>query len=740
MHFASPLPWWLTLIVVAVIAATAYYSYRRPLAPLSTVQRALLVGLRVFSLGAVALLLCRPVFRVPPAADEITVPVLVDASRSMRVADADGRTRIARAIQLVEDELLPSLSGQFKLELHAVGDEAAPATVEKLGADARQSDLTGALAAVRDRYRGRRIAGIVLLSDGADTGQQEPVHSELGHGPPVLAIGIGSPDGPPDREVIALTAGDPRLDRASVDLRVSAVSHGFGQEPFELRVLANGRLAESRRVAPAADGSPVEEVFTVLPDALTATVFTVSIDGEGESESIRENNTRAVLISPAGRPRRILALQGAPGFDHSYLGRVWARDRGLEIDSVVRKGRDEMGKDTFLVQAVAARTAALTAGFPSTREALYAYDALIIANLEADFFTRAQLEQVADFVSERGGGLLVFGGRSFVQRGLIGSALEEVLPVELDDRRGGVTQAAFDVDRAAVHNTVTVTRDGISHPMMRLSSSLAETRRLWSSLPPLAGSAALGGPRPGASVLALTTAPSGATYPLIAVQRYGRGRSMVFGGEASWRWRMLMPSTDRTYEYFWRQAARWLSASSPGPVTISVPDAPEPEDEVEISIEARDGAFVPVPEATIAATITLPGAGATPLTLRREAEGAVFSAAFRPTQAGLYRVHAEAHQRGTSLGVADRWFYVGGSDREFADPRLNEGFLRRIAEASGGQYVRTERAGEMMPWLQATAMRADPEIRDLWHRPSVVALIVALLSGEWILRRRWGLR
>ena len=47
----------------------------------------------------------------------------------------------------------------------------------------------------------------------------------------------------------------------------------------------------------------------------------------------------------------------------------------------------------------------------------------------------------ADFVAERGGGLLVLGGRSFAQRGLSGTPLEEVLPVELNDRRGGLVRA-----------------------------------------------------------------------------------------------------------------------------------------------------------------------------------------------------------------------------------------------------------------------------------------------------------
>ena len=58
----------------------------------------------------------------------------------------------------------------------------------------------------------------------------------------MFAIGIGSPDGPRDREVLGMTAGDPRLDQASVDLHVTAVSTGFGRAPFQLRVLANGQL------------------------------------------------------------------------------------------------------------------------------------------------------------------------------------------------------------------------------------------------------------------------------------------------------------------------------------------------------------------------------------------------------------------------------------------------------------------------------------------------------------------
>ncbi|HKB14375.1 MAG TPA: hypothetical protein VKD69_27105, partial [Vicinamibacterales bacterium] len=575
---------------------------------------------------------------------------------------------------------------------------------------------------------------------GGSNGSGRSGGSDVG-GPAVFAVGIGSPDGPRDREVLGLATGDPRLDQASVDLHVTAVSTGFGRAPFTLRVLANGQTLDTRRIVPQADGSPIEEVFTVSPDLVSATVYTAEIPRD-EAEAVAENNARSVLVSPAGRKRRLLVLEGAPGFEHSFVKRAWTADPGLELDSVTRKGKNAEGQDTFFVQAGAGRAAGLAGGFPATREQLYGYDAVAIANVEADFFSRAQLAMVADFVAERGGGLLVLGGRSFAQKGLAGTPLEEVLPVELNDRKGGLVRASLGSIDLPPHNKITLTADGESHPMMRIGGNSAETRKLWSSLPALAASATVGGPRPGATILALTTAPGGGVFPVVAVQQYGHGRSMVFAGEASWRWKMMVASSDRSYEFFWRQAARWLSTTAPDPVAITVPEAAEPGDAVSVDVEARNASFAPVPDASVEATLTPPGGAAQPIKLRHaDPASGRFTAALATSQAGLYRIHAEAKRGAVSLGAQDRWMFVGGADREFADPRLNEGFLRRVSRNSGGRYVRAADAARIPDWLQTTTpQNAAPERRDLWHEPWAYALIVFLLSAEWILRRRWGLR
>src|SRR5579872_5507679 len=122
MHFAYPLPWWLAVMLAAAVGAAAFAEYRRPLAPLTPAQRGVLAALRLVVLAVLVLFLFRPIVMLPPAGPRDTiVPVLVDVSRSMRLGDADGQTRVARANALLKT-LLPALKAHASPELFAVGD------------------------------------------------------------------------------------------------------------------------------------------------------------------------------------------------------------------------------------------------------------------------------------------------------------------------------------------------------------------------------------------------------------------------------------------------------------------------------------------------------------------------------------------------------------------------------------------------------------------------------------------
>ncbi len=740
MRFAVILPWWGYVLAFAGAIVLAWLAYARAAVRLTPAARATLTGLRAVTLSLLIAILLRPVVMVPPAAAKNSVlPVLVDVSRSMRLTDAEaGASRLDRAKAIVRD-LQARLSAEYRIELLSFGESlAAVPDVERLAATARRSDLSGAVADVAERYRSTRVAGVIVLSDGGDTAPQEADRGRSMHAP-VITVGIGDTRPAKDREVANLTAGEPLLPGASIDLSVSATSTGFGTEPVELRVSANGRPVDTRRVTPSADGAPIHAVFTVSPEPDLPTVYSVEIP-PGADELAAENNTRSVLVPPQTGRRRILLLEGAPGYEHTFLKRALGQDPGLDVDAVVRKGQNDDGRDTFYVQADPSRMAALSSGYPSKRSELFAYDAVIFGNIEADFFTRDQLALTAEFIAERGGGLLVLGARSFDRQGLAGTALEHALPIDLTSRRATITLATAPVT-ANEPNTPALTVDGLLHPATRLAVSPDENRQKWAQLPPLASMAAVGGARPGAQVLAVALTAGGNPQPLVAAQRYGQGRSMVFAGEASWRWRMLRPATDTSYETIWRQLARWITAGAQGPVTIAAMSPTVAGVTDRVSVIVRDADFRPVANAEVAVQITAPNGEKRTLTaaLSSPQEGR-YGVASRFDQSGVYRVEAIASRGSQKLGAVSRPVLVGGVDLEMTQPRLNEAVLHRLSSETRGGYLPASRADELPSLLRESRVDAGtPEQRDLWHNGWSLLAIITLLGIEWVMRRRAGL-
>ena len=332
-------------LVAAAIAALAFCSYRRPLVPLSPdaarhADRAARAGARAI----VVLFLCRPIVLLPPAgAGDVVVPVLVDVSRSMRVADADGAAadRARRGDPVAATRCRRSRAGS-RPRSTASASRRRPRRPDELTADARHSDLTGALASDPRALPRPARAGIVVLSDGGDTGQCRRMRPRAG--PPVFAIGVGSPDGVQDREVLGVTAGDPRLDQASVDLHVSAVSRGYGRDA--VRAAAARERPAAREPARHAGRRRLADRRDVHRLARSAERDGLHRGDRRRAERRRSPRTtrRSVLVSPAGRKRRILLLDGRARLRAQLPGARADAGPGLELDSVVRKGKNESGQ------------------------------------------------------------------------------------------------------------------------------------------------------------------------------------------------------------------------------------------------------------------------------------------------------------------------------------------------------------------------------------------------------------
>jgi len=217
---------------------------------------------------------------------------------------------------------------------------------------------------------------------------------------------------------------------------------------------------------------------------------------------------------------------------------------------------------------------------------------------------------------------------------------------------------------------------------------------------------------------------------------------MIFTGEAAWRWRMMLPTTDQSYDRFWRQAVRWLGQATPDPVALTLPIAPATGDLLIMTVDARDAGFVPQRDAAVDVRVTAPDGHVE--AVRAEAspsEPGRYRASVRAAQTGIYRVTADARRGQTSIGNAGGTVLVGGVDPEMIDPRLNEDALQRVARASGGLVIGGDDAQTLIQRLTAGAPIAALAVRqDLWNTGWSFALIAILLAAEWLTRRYWGLR
>jgi len=149
LSFTTALPWWGVLLVAVVIGVIAWLAYAQSVVPRP--RRNVLIVLRFITLAALVLFLMGPVRVSDEGFRNVFVPVLVDVSRSMSIDDADEQRRIDRARDVLTRDLLPALNEQFRVEVLSFGERLRDARPADLAATDRASDLSGALAADRDR-------------------------------------------------------------------------------------------------------------------------------------------------------------------------------------------------------------------------------------------------------------------------------------------------------------------------------------------------------------------------------------------------------------------------------------------------------------------------------------------------------------------------------------------------------------------------------------------------------------
>lgn len=757
--FDCPLPPWLVGAFGMAVVVVAAVFVRRDAAHVNAwVRRGILTLMVAAGVMLAGILLSPKLIRTWADPHKPLCNVLVDASRSMLLADtyegelaewinarlpspdAGPRRKVERRelagllLEPTETGWLTKLEQDFDLAGYRfAGDLAALPLSEEGAYGVDEEGYTTALGEALDQAGrgsgGQRPRAAILLSDGAWNTGRDPseIARVLGRmGVPVFVLGFGNPSPPRDAAVVEVKAPKSVLLGDEVQLTAEIATTGMGAVRLPVQLVSGGETLDEKQVVTLPSGRHVNVRFSFVPQLPGRRTLAVRVPRQ-EGEQDTANNVAKATIEVAERTIRALMVEGEPRWDFRFARNVFDRDPAVEHTVALLRPKIGPIKGEGYLERL-----------PTEKKDFAAFDLVILGDVSRERLPEAFLKELAAFVKQRGGALMVVAGRRGHLRGLAGTPVGEILPVKLGS--GAVADGRSGPFR------LELTQDGAAHLVTRLAPDAEANETLWSRLPKQRWSAGVDGLARGATALVVHPfqLAGSAKLPLLAVQRVGLGKVMYMGIEGTWRWRREVG--DKYHYRFWAQAVRWMVKRQ---FTEGDPRARLSLDRAEcdvgeaVEVEAYclgpDG--YPLEDARVWVQIR-GGDGET----RRLALGAapggwgIYRASLKPSEPGTYTLrpivsaYGERPLDSTVTLTATR----PDLERKFLAQDVNT--LQAIALASGGRYLRISEVGELPSLLAAKVERRmlTAEYSPCRHWAYYTALAAALATA-WLVRKRSGL-
>ena len=757
--FASGWPGWLLVALIAIAALALGASLVRNRNDLPWLKLGVIGVLELAVVATLLVMLWRPALLTQTLrAGENTVAILLDTSASMSYGEGE-RSRLQLAVAALEDSTLPGLESQFDVELSGFAGQTFRLTsLDEVPVPGPRTDIGQALLGVERGASAGALAAIVLVSDGGDnSGALDPARlAEIASfGVPVHTLGVGREVLEEDLELEDVQIAPQSSAGATVSAQVS-IRHG------------QGALAQLK----VYDGDAILATEAIqLPDEPGVTTRWIDLEvGEAGIRDLRFaidaipgetnliNNVQQRPLEVPERRRSVFYFEGEPRHEYKFMRRAFDEESAIRLPSLLRTTPNKDYRQGL------SSGDELADGFPTEAEDLFVYDAVIIGSLEAAALSEAQQQLLYDFVSERGGTLLMLGGpRGLGDGGWGATRVGELLPADLpltDERTFVRAEETAEPYPVLPENTPSL--------ITRLDANDEVNAGIWAAMPALADLQMIlpESLKPGAEVL-LQADYLDETWPLLFRHRFGQGAAYILATGGTWRWQMGLDHTDMKHETFWRQLLQAMTASVPEPVTLSTErvyygDQPS----VTFRADVRDKEYAPATGATVSLQVDFPGGAVETLTM--EAVPGVpgrYESTVDAAPTGIYRVVAEATMAAattiepatsdattaeatTADSTMEEGEFLGRSRlairredgiSEHFQVQQNRALLERIAAATGGRYFTLDEADEIPEAVQfSDAGIVERRLLELWNMPFLFLLLVTLKSGEWLLRLWWG--
>lgn len=761
---------WNFLLALSALLLVIYI-YRRE--GRSRRMRLSLAVLRGLLLAFVLILLNRPILTLGQSRVEPSVlAVLVDDSVSMKVRDGgagpDGRpqSRLQAAVQLLagdDQSFLRELAKEHDIRIYRFDGDARPVgefhqthdsqpsepsaallqSLSQLTPQGRQTQVIGSIQTVLDDLQGRRLAGVVVLTDGRQT-PREPVASAIealkNYGVKIFPIPIGTEQAPRNLQVQSISVQDSAFKGDMVNVKATVRGTGFeAGHPVKL-VLKDKKTGQpllhedgspARQTVILPDDRPVEVELPFKP----AQVGTLDIVVEAEKESGElddEDNLRIAQVAVLDAKIAVLYVDGYPRWDYRYIKNEMIRDKTVDISCLLTSADPGFAQEGDRP----------IRRFPESIEELLDYDVVLFGDVDPRQFSDAQLQLVSEFVSRKGGGFGMVAGPRWSPRAYRNTAIEPLLPVSIthvqETDPGDITQGFRPI----------LTREGSASSIFRFFADRQVNEQfLKESWQPIFWYCHGVAVKPGVGEVyaehPTDTGPDGRKVPILVLGRFGAGRTMFSAIDDSWRWRFY--TGESIFDTYWVQQLRYLARGKKlgqRRLTLtSLRPSYELGEQVRVDLRILDPQLLQqLPDQIRVQLLDDAGQIVRQETLmRQEGQNDLYVGSWTADRTGRFTLRLPAIAGG--IDARELPIQVVVPRLELATPQVDRTLLGRLASQTLGQTVELSQAREQLPAIITSAAKVIPveAAQPLWNAPLAMALFVLLITTEWILRKMYGM-
>jgi hypothetical protein len=683
--------------------------------------------------------------------------------------DADWLDRLLREKQVKVH--LYAVDTQTRM-ITAVNEESHIAegreAILKLSPEGEGSHLGEGVDAVLKAFRGSSLAAIIMFTDGVTTaGDDLPKAAKAASidGVPLFLVGVGDTWETPDLALTDLQVEDVvgRGDRLVFEARLTA----RGEVPaapvtvFLKEKMPNGKLEDRGQttVMPDRSGNPVTVTVAHTPTEVGEKTFILTVPPVPGEVNKRNNEIERTVLVTDSRRISVLYVEGYPRYDFRFVKSM------LERESDKSLGGKSVDVKVVLLDSSNGWAKTDRSAFPSdtardfpTRTELFGFDVVILGDVDPKLIggerSAVVLRDLADFVKQKGGGLLFLSGEHGTPAAYADTPLAEVLPV-IPGEAPAATRPPEEEPILEGYQP-RLTPAGRIHPLFRFSADEAESMRIWGGLKPLYWHAKNYRRKPLTNVLAThpTRAADGGApgelHPLVIQQFAGAGPVLFFGFDDTWRWRFR--NGEEHFDRFWLQTLRTLARARVRRPEVRVVPKTEFRRDEKVTVQVRFPIEAPAPEGDSVVRVSVtrsplpnrdgtPGAGQTEtgmLVLNRVPGPTVqFETTLARAPDGEYRFELIDPEVPGARPWATARVLPPLTERERTE--MNRADMIAAARDSGGGFYTLENATDVfndLKNLQRVPLNQPVKPIPLWNDPAVYLLVFLLLLGEWLLRKR----